>query len=139
MTAQKIIPRQLVAVNQIDREAYARIAIVSEQAQHDILNGDWDTWEGVQAFARHRILVEQITADTCAELAHGVTTLDAEFPYDRGRKHAFLAVREAFPMTEHDQFCVCARCVNLRGKYMTEVEDAIVTGKLSVQRCHPMS
>lgn len=122
MTVQKPIRRKLVPVNQIDREAYARIAIVGDVAHQEIINGDWDSWDGVQAFARHRILVEQLTADECAELAHGVTSLDGDFPYDRGRQHAYLAVRERFPAQEHDQFCVCDKCVTQRAKYLSECE-----------------
>lgn len=110
-----------VPVKQIDREAYNQIAIVGKDASRAILEGDWDRWEGVQAFARHRLLVERTTAKRCAEIAHGETSLDCEFPYDRGRSHACIAILEAWPEDEaHNQFCVCATCIDERSKYMTE-------------------
>lgn len=53
-------PAVRAAVEQIDREAYAATAIVGEDARKEILCGAWDGWEGVQAFARHRILTETL-------------------------------------------------------------------------------
>ena len=113
--------RKLVPVRQIDREAYAQTAIVREDDLRKIRDGDWDRYEGVQAFARHRLLVERTTAKRCAEIAHGETSLDCEFPYDRGRSHACIAILEAWPEDNpHSQFCVCATCIDERSKYTTE-------------------
>ena len=120
MSDVAVKPRRLVPVHQIDREAYAHTAIVREDDLRKIREGDWDCYEGVQAFARHRILVEQVTADECAQLARSTSTLDDGFPYDRGRLHAYLAIREMFPAKDHSQWCVCAYCLNLRGKYSEE-------------------
>lgn len=127
-TNVEVTPRRLVTVHQIDREAYAQTAIVREDSLWEIRAGDWDRFEGVQAFARHRILVEQLTADQCAELALGGGDKDAvsgmvasmRSPYESGRAHAYHCIRNKFPRQDHSQFCVCDYCVNLRGKYSEE-------------------
>lgn len=121
-------PRKLVPVCQIDREAYAQTAFVRDDQLWEIRDGNWDNYEGVQAFARHRILVEGLTADQCAELALGDADKDAvssmvgsmRSPYESGRVHAYHCIRNKFPRRDHSQWCVCDYCVNLRGKYSEE-------------------
>jgi len=89
----------MAEVRQEDREAYLAMNMLPEFDAADVRAGLWDKVTGLQAFARHRIAVENAALERAAKVCEDQRAVFASEEYSTGQPLGSLAERFA-----------CTRC-----------------------------